>query len=155
MLLSLDYSLPLSVQATVRPFLLEGRAQVLGPASPTPVVVAQTKITPNFNAYILSYGVTVRDATEYQYTGTLEFALQVNNAPFLDNNGNGSWTLQRGSVLNPIPTLIQLTSGGNLTFTARRAIVNGGPQFVDFIAIGFMIPAEHELCRFTVPNRRR
>lgn len=147
MFLSLDISISTAIRARVRPFLLEGRATVPAAVSPSEIVVAGTKVLPNYNAYILAYGVTVREPEDYQYTGSLVFSLFVNGGSYLDNNNNGLWTLQRGSVAQPIPTLIQTQSGGLIQFNARRAIAASQSAVVDFIALGWQIPADVEISK--------
>lgn len=146
MFLSLDISPSTAIRSRIRPFLLEGRANIPALASTTPILVAETKVLPNYNCYILAYGVTVRDPN-YDYTGTLEFSLYINGAAYLDNNSKATWTLQRGSVVDPIPTLIQTQSGGLIQFFCRRAINAAQAQPVDFIAHGWQIPSQTEPTR--------
>lgn len=147
MFLSLDISPSTAIRSRIRPFLLEGRATIGAAASPTAVVVASTQVLANYNLYLLAYGVTVREPQDYQYTGSLEFSLYINGGQYLDNNNNGVWTLERGSVREPIPTLIQTQSGGQIEFKARRAIVAAQSSVVDFIAHGWQIPADVEISK--------
>jgi len=144
MFLSLDISPVTAIRARIRPFLLEGRATIAAARLPTATIVTSTQVLPNYNCYILAYGVSVRDTPEYQFTGSLEFALYVNGGPYVDNNTTGTWTLQRGSVEQPIPTLIQTQSGGLIEFRCRRAVAAAQSSIVDFIALGWQIPADVE-----------
>lgn len=147
MFLSLDISISTAIRSRVRPFLLEGRGTIPAALSTADTVVASTQVLPNYNAYILAYGVTVREPADYQYTGSLVFSLFVNGGAYLDNNNNGLWTLQRGSVEKPIPTLIQTQSGGLIQFRARRAVAAAQASTVDFIALGWQIPADVEISK--------
>lgn len=144
MFLSIEALFPPGVRSRIRPFLMEGRAVVPAAASSTQVEVVSTRVLTNYNAYILSYGVTVRGAPAYDFTGSLEFALYVNGGPYLDNNNNSSWTLERGSVAQPIPTLIQTQSGGLVQFLVRRAVAAAQPSTVDFVAFGWQVPSQAE-----------
>jgi len=143
MFLSLDISPATAIRSRIRPFLLEGRGSIPA-ATGAAVIVCSTQVLPNYNAYILAYGVSVRDTPEYQYTGSLAFSLYVNGGPYLDNNSNASWTLQRGTVDHPIPTLIQTQSGGIIQFLCQRVVATAQASTVDFIALGWQIPADVE-----------
>lgn len=139
MYVSLDIDHAQAFYDNAMPIQWEGRGEVpilVGAA----IVIAQTKLPQTYDGVILSYGVTVRDPT-YEYTGTLSFQILINGNPMLDN-GTGPWTLQRGSVTAPIPTLIKVPMNAQLTFVATRLLVSALPQTVDFSAQGWMKPRD-------------
>ena len=137
MLTTITIDMSANERAKCLPFVLEGRAEV-GTALGSKVNVASTVVPLGYVAYLLAYGVTVRDPT-YDYSGSLQFAL----TPMMDNT-NGNWTLQRGSVAAPIPTLIQFLPGNTVLFTATRLVASAIAQTVDFFGTGFMRPADSE-----------
>lgn len=124
----------------VLPFILDGQG-TLAAAAGSAVTVATTKLLSSYVGVILALGVTVRGTPEYEYTGNITFALNINQAPFV-SNAQGSWTTQRGSVANPMPTFIRLPLGtSNISFTATRGSVAAAvPQYVAFLATGVMWP---------------
>lgn len=137
MFLSINIDMSANERAKCLPFVLEGRGEV-GAALGSRSNVASTQVPLGYVAYLLAYGVTVRDPT-YDYSGSLQFAL----SPLMDNT-NGNWTLQRGSVASPIPTVIQFLPGNTVLFTATRVVASAIAQTVDFLGIGFMRPADSE-----------
>ena len=137
--------------AVAQPFLMEGRVEI-GAAIADWATVATTTLSSTAYGKLLSYGVTVRDPA-YEYTGTLAFRLMLNGAPFITNtNGtvtagqDGSWTLERGSVVNQLPTLIHLSDGSTIVFQARRVSVAALAQTVDFSACGWTAPRNCAPC---------
>ena len=123
----------------VLPFILDGQASV-GIAASATVDIASTTLQPGYMAVILSLGVTVRVVPEYEYTGALIFSLNIDAAPFIDNN-SGNWTAQRGSVASPMPTYIRTRPGSKVVFkTTRNSVAVALPQTVAFLATGIMFP---------------
>lgn len=124
----------------VLPFILDGQG-TLDAAAGSGVTVATSSLLSSYVGVILALGVTVRGTPEYEYTGNITFALNINQGPFV-SNGQGSWTTQRGSVANPMPTFIRLPLGAqNISFTATRgADAAPVPQYVAFLATGVMWP---------------
>ena len=111
------------------------------PATASGVTVATSGLLSSYVGVILALGVTVRGTPDYEYTGNITFALNINQSPFV-SNGQGSWTTQRGSVENPMPTFIRLPLGAqNISFTATRGSVAAAqPQYAAFLAAGAMLP---------------
>lgn len=134
MFLTLDIGTTAYERGQCLPFVLEGRGEVAA-AVGSSTVVASTTVPGGYVAYLLAYGVTVRDPT-YDYSGSLSFQL----SPMIDNT-SGIWTLQRGSVAAPIPTLIQFLPNAQVQFSARRSVASALAQTVDFLGVGFMRPA--------------
>lgn len=124
----------------VLPFILDGQG-TLAAAAGSAVTVATSGLLSSYVGVILAMGVTVRGTPEYEYNGNITFALNINQSPFV-SNGQGSWTTQRGSVVNPMPTLIRLQLGSaNISFTATRGATPGAlPQYIAFLATGVMWP---------------
>ena len=124
----------------VLPFILDGQG-TLAAAAGSGVTVATSGLLSSYVGVILALGVTVRGTPDYEYTGNITFALNINQSPFV-SNGQGSWTTQRGSVTNPMPTFIRLPLGAqNISFTATRgANAAPTPQYVAFLATGVMWP---------------
>jgi len=121
------------------PLTINGRATVPGAASSIPIQAVQSKMQPGWFAVILGYGVTVRDqAPAYDWGGSLKFQLLINSSPYLDNN-SGTWTGQRGSCDNPMPTFIQVPSGGIIAFNVFRDVAYATTSVVDFVAYGYMV----------------
>jgi hypothetical protein len=84
---------------------------------------------------------TELDIVDGTSAGNITFALNINQSPFV-SNGQGSWTTQRGSILNPLPVFIRLPLGAqNISFTATRGATAGAlPQTIAFLATGVMWP---------------
>lgn len=124
----------------VLPFILDGQG-TLAAAAGSSVTVATSGLLSSYVGMILAFGITVRGTPEYEYTGNITFALNINNGPFV-SNGQGSWTTQRGSVLQPMPTLIRLPLGSQkVTLTATRGTTAAAqPQYIAFLATGVMWP---------------
>lgn len=148
---TVDLIIPAAWRRNIRPLVVEGRGEVLATvkAQPTPVVVASTKVLATYVGYILCYGVTVRTSPgqpEYDWSGALGFNLAVAQGPVVDNisaaGGTGFWTLQRGSVLHPIPTLIRVDGNQGIQFLCKRMVDAAQAQTVDFFASGIQIPEQ-------------
>lgn len=123
----------------VLPFILDGQGTLAAPAG-SGVTVASSGLLSSYVGVILAMGVTVRGVPEYEYTGNITFALNINQGPFV-SNGQGSWTTQRGSVQNPMPTFIRLPLGSQkVTFTATRGDAAPLAQTIAFLATGVMWP---------------
>lgn len=122
------------------PFILDGQATLPAPAGSS-VVVASSSLLSSYVGMILGMGLTVRDPTPYEYTGDITFSLSINQSPFI-SNGQGSWTTERGSIANLMPTLISLPLGTQkVALTATRGAVAGsGAQVIAFLATGVMWP---------------
>lgn len=128
----------------VLPLFADGQGSVAAAASSSTTIVS-TNLQSSYVGVILAFGVTVRSVPEYEYTGNLIFRLLVDDGPFLDNN-RGTWTTQRGSVLQPIPTLIRVPLGGRISFVVSRSTTAAAQaQTVAFIATGVMWPDTHPL----------
>ena len=125
------------VMPHVRPLLLEGRISV--PAAVGSFLLASRLDLTGYRAVITGYGVTVRSNPTYDWSGSLAFTIRANDAP-LPSLDSGKWTLERGSVAQPLPCAILLTANANLTFLVQRAVANVQADTVDVIAIGFMWP---------------
>ncbi len=133
-----------SQRSKALPFQMEGRGEVaaaVGVAGST-MVIAETTVPGTYRAYILGYGVTVRDPT-YDYSGSLGFSLLIGQTPYFANNA-GQWTGQRGSVENLIPVFIQTDGEKLMRFQARRLVASAQATVVDFLLVGLMIPIEQE-----------
>lgn len=124
----------------VLPFILDGQG-TLAAAAGSGLTVASSGLLSSYVGVILAIGVTVRGVPEYEYTGNITFALNINQSPFV-SNGQGSWTTQRGSVLTPIPTFIRLPLGSQkVTFTATRSTTPAAvAQTIAVLATGVMWP---------------
>ncbi|MGK2950789.1 MAG: hypothetical protein ACSLEZ_00200 [Thiobacillus sp.] len=124
----------------VLPFILDGQG-TLAAAAQSAVTVASSSLLSSYVGMILAMGVTVRGTPDYEYTGNITFALNINQGPFV-SNGQGSWTTQRGSVQNLMPTFIRLPLGASkVTFTATRGSTAGAlAQSIAFLATGIMWP---------------
>lgn len=120
------------------PFIADGQASLAAALGSTATLV-DTKLQSSWIGAILGIGTTVRQDPEYQYTGGILFRLLIDGSPFLDNNA-GTWTTQRGSILNLMPTLIHLPLAARVTVTATRAIVAAQAQTIAFLATGIMWP---------------
>ena len=133
-------SLPKGVDPRqVLPFILDGQASV-GIAASASTDIASTVLQPGYMAIILAIGVTVRVVPEYEYTGALIFSLNIDAAPFIDNN-SGNWTAQRGSVASPMPTYIRTRAGSKVVFKAtRNSVAVAQPQTIAVLATGIMFP---------------
>jgi hypothetical protein len=148
---TVDLLIPAAWRRNIRPLVVEGRGEVnaLAKNQPNGVVVAKTNVLATYVGYILCYGVTVRTQPgqpEYDWSGSIGFNLAVAQGPVIDNisaaGGNGFWTLQRGSVLQPIPTLIRVDGNQGIQFIAKRLVDAAQAQTVDFFASGIQIPEQ-------------
>ncbi len=133
-----------SQRSKAMPFQMEGRGEVaaaIGLTTST-IVIARAEVPGTYRAYILGYGVTVRDPT-YDYSGSLGFSLLIGQTPYFANDA-GQWTGQRGSVENLIPVFIQTDGEKQIKFQARRLVASAQATVVDFLLVGLMIPIEQE-----------
>ena len=151
-MLFLPFPVATEVLGSARPLTMEGRAQV--PAALGAEIVGARSQLDGWRGYILGYGVTVRGTPIYQYdfSGSLIFSLRVNDSPIMDNTF-GTWTLERGSVAQPISTMIPIPLNASISFSVRRAIVAAQADTVDFFAFGFMYPDPVQLLGGDI-NRR-
>ena len=90
-------------------------------------------------ARIESYGVNVGldpGGGAYTYNGSLIWRIQVNGqSKYSDLDG---WTIQRGSIVLPRATVMNIKEDDVLTFQYRRAVAwAGGAQNVDFCIVGY------------------
>lgn len=132
--------LPPDIDSTkVLPFILDGQG-TLAAAVNSQLTVASSSLLSSYIGVILAIGVTVRGVPAYEYTGDITFAINFNQAPFV-SNGQGSWTTERGSVANPMPTFIRMPLGTQkVTFTATRGVVAPLAQTIAVLATGVMWP---------------
>lgn len=129
---------------TVLPFIGDGQG-TLAAAANSSVTLVDTLLQSSYVGAILGLGVTVRAVPEYEYTGNIIFRLLVNGMPFLDNN-QGTWTTQRGSVTQLMPTFIQLPLGARVTFVATRSTVAAAvAQTIAFCSTGIQWPNTNPL----------
>jgi hypothetical protein len=123
----------------VLPFILDGQG-TLAAAAGSALTIATSGLLSSYVGVILGLGITVRGTPDYEYTGNITFALNINQSPFV-SNGQGSWTTQRGSVLSPMPTFIRLPLGAaNISITATRNTAAAVPQYIAALATGVMWP---------------
>ncbi len=124
---------------TAIPILWDGRAELAATLNAT-VTVATLQLQTTYIGLIFAFGITVRDPT-YDYSGSIQFNLIVNNAPFM-GSPIGPWTLQRGSVSSLIPTLIKLPMAALVSLTATRIVASALAQTIDFMATGLTLPRD-------------
>jgi hypothetical protein len=87
-------------------------------------------------ARIYAYGVNVQDAT-YTYNGSLLWSILVNGRSF-PSSDLSNWGLQRGSIVLPRKTVINLVEGDVVTMNVTRAILGtNGTQNVDMTFLGW------------------
>jgi len=155
MFLSIDPGWSASQRAKIMPIVIEGSVDIpaaLGVTSRN-VLVASANIPQNYRAYILSYGVTVRQVPAYDFSGSLGFNLLVGDAPYL-SNAAGQWSGERGSIAHPTPTLIQLDGEKRVRFLSTRLVASAQASTVSFFATGFMIPiVADNLCAPSLPHK--
>lgn len=120
------------------PLIADGQLSLAAAQGSTAKIV-DTTLQSSYLGVILGIGTTVRSQPEYDYTGSIVFQLLINGSPFLDNN-QGTWTTQRGSILNLMPTLIHLPLSARITFIATRAVAAVQAQTIAFCATGIMYP---------------
>lgn len=98
-------------------------------------------VPPGQRVRVTDYGVNVLDAT-YSYNGSLLFRIQVNGINKYPNLAD--WSIQRGSIVLPRSTVINLVEDDVLTFQVRRQILwAGAPQDVDFCFVGYTWQPRH------------
>ncbi len=131
--------LPHGIDPTqVLPFIGSGQG-TLDAAEGSQVTLLDTRLQSSYVGLLLGMGTTFRSDPEYQYTGSVVFRLLLDAGPFLDNNA-GSWTSQRGSILDLMPVYINLPQSCRVTFTATRAIAAAQAQVIAFNSTGIMWP---------------
>lgn len=85
-------------------------------------------------ARIVSYGYDVDDPA-YTYNGGIQFRLVRNNEPVYTQQ---SFIEQRGSVVRPRKTVINLDEEWNVKFQARRAVAAAGAQDLVAALVGWI-----------------
>lgn len=123
------------------PIDLSARVNVAGAAFPAGTwATAITYTVPlGCQARIESYGVNVGldvGGGAYTWNGSLVWRIQVNGtSKYADLDG---WSIQRGSIVLPRKTVMNLQEATQITFQYRRAIAwVGGAQDVDHCLVGY------------------
>lgn len=87
-------------------------------------------------ARIYGYGVNVQDAT-YTYNGSLLWSILVNGLA-MPSSDLANWGLQRGSIVLPRKTVINLVEDDIVTMNVTRATLGAnGTQNVDMALLGW------------------
>lgn len=98
-------------------------------------------VPPGQRVRITNYGVNVLDPT-YSYNGSLLFRIQVNGINKYQDLAD--WSIQRGTIVQPRSTVMNLVEDDVLTFQVRRELLwAGAPQDVDFCFVGYTWQPRH------------
>jgi hypothetical protein len=126
------YSFPIDLSARVA---VAGAAMAPGVWGTGITYIVPAGCQARIEAYGVNVGLDVGGGA-YTYNGSLVWRIQVNGtSKYSDLDG---WTIQRGSIVLPRATVMNIKEDDVLTFQYRRAIAwVGGAQNVDFCIVGY------------------
>jgi hypothetical protein len=115
-----------------RPIDLSNTVTIAAAVSPTWTTIVEYEVQDGSAARISGYGVTAESG--YTYDGSILFRIVVDDAPV----GLSNWAEQRGSVVQPRETFINLPKvGQTVKFQARRAVLAASPTDVTAALVGW------------------